>query len=65
EDPRDVPEIPGFAGVFLFLDRSRAGRSARNLTRHKLPRQFAERGLDPYLETKKATVSLDPPAAPR
>jgi hypothetical protein len=39
--------------------------SAQNLTRHKLPRQFAERGLDPYLETKKVTVSLDPPAAPR
>jgi hypothetical protein len=39
--------------------------SAQNLTRQKLPRQFAERGLDPYLETNKVTVSLDPPAAPR
>ena len=37
EDPRDVPEIPGFAGVFLFLDRSRAGRTAQNPARHSSP----------------------------
>ena len=28
-------------------------------------RELGERGLDPYLETKTVTVSLDPPAAPR
>ena len=65
EDPRDVPEIPGFAGVFLFLQWLVADRPARNLTRHRLASQFAERGFDAYLETKTVTARLNPPAAPR